>query len=126
MNLKLNKLNSLGLLSSEKRQGKVGRKEVYKILSGMQKLIVMSFTAFAQARTGESHIKLWWVDAGWTPGAHQSCSITPLLSWAGGRKYNQRLMAQHEDRERSLTHDCHRQNSPSLGKLAYLLPIKSE
>jgi len=27
-----------------------------------------------------------WVDPGWMPGTHQSCSVTPLLSWTGQRK----------------------------------------
>ena len=27
---------------------------------------------------------LWRIDPGWMPGAHQSCSITPLLSWTEG------------------------------------------
>ena len=29
---------------------------------------------------------VWGGDPGWGPGAHQSRSITPLLSWAGERK----------------------------------------
>ena len=35
---------------------------------------------------------MWWGDPGWRPGAPQSCSITPLLSWTGERKYNYRLV----------------------------------
>ena len=33
------------------------------------------------------------------PGAHQSHSVTPLLSWTGERKYNKRLMGPDKDRE---------------------------
>jgi len=33
---------------------------------------------------------VWRVDPGWRPGAHQSRSITPLLSCTGERKYNER------------------------------------
>jgi len=32
-------------------------------------------------------------------GAHQSCSITPLLNWTGERKYNERLVGKDKDRE---------------------------
>ena len=60
---------------------------------------------------------VWWVDPGWTPGAHQSRSITPLLSWTGERKYNERLMGLDKDRERSFTNYHHGQNSLDLGKL---------
>lgn len=28
---------------------------------------------------------------GWMPGAHRSCSITPLISWTEKRKYNEGL-----------------------------------
>uniref|UniRef100_A0A8B9NXF9 Solute carrier family 4 member 7 n=1 Tax=Accipiter nisus TaxID=211598 RepID=A0A8B9NXF9_9AVES len=35
---------------------------------------------------------LWWVDFGWMPGSHQSHSVTPLLSWTEGEKYDKRLM----------------------------------
>jgi len=68
---------------------------------------------------------LWWADPGWTPGTHQSCSIIPLLSWTGEKKYNERLVGRDKDRERSLTNYCHRQNRLILGKIN-LLPIKSE
>lgn len=30
--------------------------------------------------------RLWWVDPGWTSGAHQSCSTTPLPSAGQGRE----------------------------------------
>ena len=43
-------------------------------------------------------LALWWVDLDWTPGAHQSLSITSLLSWTGRRKYNKKLIGQHENR----------------------------
>jgi len=31
-----------------------------------------------------------WVNPGWTPGAHQSRSITALLSWTEERKIQQK------------------------------------
>ena len=37
---------------------------------------------------------IWWVDPGWMRGTHQSRFITPLLSWTGERKYNERLISQ--------------------------------
>jgi len=40
--------------------------------------------------------------------------ILPLLSWTGERKYNERLMSQDKDRERSLTCYHHRQNRLDL------------
>jgi len=43
--------------------------------------------------------KVWWTDPGWTPSAHQSHSVTLLLSWAEERKYNTRLVGRDEDRE---------------------------
>jgi len=33
-----------------------------------------------------------------------------LLSWTGERKYDERLEGRDDDRERSLTNYCHRQN----------------
>ena len=43
---------------------------------------------------------VWWVDPGWMPGAHQSCSITPPPQLDGGRKkYNKRFMGWDKDRE---------------------------
>jgi len=42
---------------------------------------------------------LWWVNTGWMSGAHQSRSITLLLSWTGERKYNERLMGWDKDGE---------------------------
>ena len=59
---------------------------------------------------------LWWADPGWMPSAHQSCSITPLLSWTGERKYNKRLVGRGKDRERSLSNYHHGQNRLNLGK----------
>ena len=46
-----------------------------------------------------SFCMVWWVDPGWRPSAHQICSVTPLLSWTGERKYNERLMGRDKDRE---------------------------
>jgi len=34
------------------------------------------------------------VDPGWRPGAHQSHSLIPLLSWTGERKYNKRFIVE--------------------------------
>jgi len=42
-----------------------------------------------------------------------------LLSWKGKKKYNERLIGQDKDRERSLTNYHHRQNRLDLGKLIY-------
>lgn len=58
---------------------------------------------------------LWWVDPGWMPDAHPSYSIAPFLGRTGDRKYNKRLVGGDEDRERSLTNDCHRQNRQGSG-----------
>jgi len=62
------------------------------------------------------------------PGAHPNRSITPLLSWTGKRKYDERLEGRDKDRERSLTNYCHRQNRLNLGRKGKfnLSPIKSE
>jgi len=62
------------------------------------------------------------------PGAHQNCSITPLLSWTGERKYDEGLVDRDKDRERSLTNYCHGQNRLNLGRKREfnLSPIKSE
>jgi len=68
---------------------------------------------------------LWWVDPGWTPGTHRSCSVAPLLSWTGERKYDERLVAQDKGRETSLTNYCHGQNRLDLGKIN-LSAINSE
>jgi len=38
-------------------------------------------------------------DLGWMMGAHQSCTITPLLSWTGEGKQNERLVGRGKDRE---------------------------
>jgi len=62
---------------------------------------------------------LWWVDPGWTPGAHQRGSVTPLLSWTEEKKYNKRLTDQDKERERSLINNHHVQNRLNLGKLIY-------
>jgi len=46
---------------------------------------------------------MWWVDPGWTPGAHQSLLITPSPQLdRGEKKCNEKLVGQDEDRERSL------------------------
>jgi len=39
-----------------------------------------------------------------------------LLSWAGERKYDERLVGQDKDRERSLTNYCHGLNRLNLGR----------
>ena len=59
---------------------------------------------------------VWWADPGWRPGAPQSRSVTALLSWIGERKYNERLLCQDKDRERSLTNYHHGQNRLDLEK----------
>jgi len=64
-------------------------------------------------------VYMWWVDSGWTPGAHQSRSIT-RLSWTGETKYNERLTGCDEDRTRPVTNYHHGQNRLNLGKLVYL------
>lgn len=47
------------------------------------------------------------VDHGWTVCAYHSHSFTPLLSWAGERKWK----CQDQDRERSLTNHWNRKNT---------------
>jgi len=43
---------------------------------------------------------LWWVELGWTPGAHQSCSVTPTSSAGQGREnIMKRLVGQRKDRD---------------------------
>lgn len=46
---------------------------------------------------------LWWVNPGWMPGIHQSCSVTSLLSWSEERKYNEKPAGPDKDRDRSIT-----------------------
>ena len=107
-----------------------GRKELSSDVGGMPGLWFLvqvscsSITAAARDMrlTGKKYrlralkpFCMWWVDPGWTPGAHQSHSITHLLSWTGERKHNERFMGQDKDRERSLTNYCHRQNRLDLG-----------
>jgi len=41
----------------------------------------------------------------------------PLLCWTGEKKYNERLVGQDKERERSLTNYHHAQNRLVLGKL---------
>ena len=60
--------------------------------------------------------KLGWLEPGWTPGAHQSRSIAPRLSWAGERRCEERLVGREEDRETALTHYRHGQNRLDSGK----------
>ena len=44
-------------------------------------------------RSGQSRfLYVGVVDPGWSPGAHQSCSVTALLSCTGERKCNKRLL----------------------------------
>ena len=66
-------------------------------------------------------IGLWWVDPGWTPGAHQSRSITPSPQLDRGENNNERLMGRDKDRERSLTNYHHRHNRLNLGKLTQFI-----
>jgi len=40
-----------------------------------------------------------------------------LLNWTEERKYDERLVGQDKDKERSLTSYCHGQNRLDLGKL---------
>ena len=42
--------------------------------------------------SGHFSCHLWWVDPGWLPGAHQSCSITPPPQLDSRRKYNKSLV----------------------------------
>lgn len=37
-------------------------------------------------------LQIFFVDPAWTLHAHQTCSITALLSWAGEKKHNEKLM----------------------------------
>lgn len=57
-----------------------------------------------------------WVDPGWATGAHQSCSVTALLSWTKESKHDKRPVGQDEDRDR-LTNYCDSQNRLNLGTL---------
>jgi len=51
------------------------------------------------------------------PGAHQDTLSLPLLSWTGEKKYDEGLVGQDKDRERSFTSYHHGQNRLNLGKL---------
>lgn len=65
------------------------------------------------------------VCGGLTLADHQNCSVTPLLSWTGERKFNKRLVFWDQSRERSLNNYCHWQNRLDLGENYFnLLPIK--
>jgi len=44
-----------------------------------------------------------------------------LLSWTGERKYDERLMGQDKDGERSLSNYHHGQNRLNLGKLVFFI-----
>jgi len=46
-------------------------------------------------------------------------SLPPPQLDRGGKKYNERLMGQDKDKERSLIDYCRGQNSVDLGKLIY-------
>ena len=48
-----------------------------------------------------------------------------LLSWAGERRYGERLQGRDKDRERSLTSYCHGQNRLSLGRKGSLIHHQS-
>lgn len=67
---------------------------------------------------------LWWF--GWMPGAHQSCSITPLFDWRGEKKFNERLTAEVKaGRDHSPITVMGKTNS--AWEISWnLLPIKSE
>lgn len=41
---------------------------------------------------------MWWFGSGWIPDAHQSRSITLLLSWTEKRKYSESLVNQEKER----------------------------
>lgn len=40
----------------------------------------------------------WWVDCGWTAGAHQPHSSTPSPQLDKGKKYNERFLGQDKDK----------------------------
>ena len=65
----------------------------------LQSLFSANYSNLEITLKGKTLDLLWWVDPGWMPGAHQSCSITPLLSWTGERKYNKSLVGRDKDRE---------------------------
>lgn len=58
-------------------------------------------------------------------GAHQSCCITPLLSWTVERKYNESLVSQDKKREREHSALTVTGKTDSGGEMN-LLPGKSE
>lgn len=44
-----------------------------------------------------------WVDLGWMPGAHQNCSMHPIFSWTGEKKYTERFVVNiRTERDHSL------------------------
>jgi len=49
----------------------------------------------------------------------------PPLNWTGKRKYDEKLMGQDKDRERSLTNYCHGQNRLNLGRKGSLIYCQS-
>jgi len=79
--------------------------------------------------------KRWILHLGWGNPAYtliwfnlDKCQVPsktdlslPILSWTGEREYDERLVGQHKDRERSLTNYCHRQNRLNLGKKGSLI-----
>jgi len=45
----------------------------------------------------------------------------PLLKWTGERKYDERLVGQEKDRERSVTNYCHGRNRLNLARKGSLI-----
>lgn len=54
----------------------------YSVLSLTHSLIFHSM-ATGLVWCKNSWLWVWWVDSGWTPGAHKRLSVTVLLSWMG-------------------------------------------
>jgi len=42
---------------------------------------------------------VWWVDPGWTPGAHQAAPSLPSSAGRGREKYDEELVGQVKDGE---------------------------
>lgn len=61
--------------------------------------IALLYITFVQTHILKSRNDLWWANPGWIPGAHKSCLIPFLLSWAGERKCNERFMGWDKDRK---------------------------
>ena len=44
-------------------------------------------------------IRVWWVELGWPPGAHQGALSLPLFNRTEGKKNVEKLMDQDKDRD---------------------------